>query len=143
MNTESLSNRNWQLMTAAWFVALAATLGARFIGEVLGKTPCVLCWFQRVAMFPLAVILGIGALTSDPRAVRYALPLALAGLAVAVWHSAVFTGIAPQEIQPCSRTGPSCSGEGMKLGPVPLPFLALAAFAMITALLVSIRRPTT
>lgn len=143
MSAEPLSDRAWRIMTAAWLVALVATLGALFIGEVMGKTPCTLCWYQRIAMFPLAVILGIGALTSDPRAVRYALPLALAGLAVAAWHSAVFAGIAPQEIQPCTRTGPSCSGDAMKLGPIPLPFLALAAFAMIAFLLVSVRRPMT
>lgn len=143
MSVAPLSEREWRIMTAAWLVALAATLGALFVGEVMGKTPCVLCWYQRIAMFPLAIILGIGALTSDARAIRYALPLALAGLAVATWHSAVFAGIAPQEIQPCTRTGPSCSGDAMKLGPVPLPFLALAAFAMIAALLVTARRRMT
>ena len=43
----------------AWLIALTATVGALFIGEVMGRTPCVLCWYQRIAMFPLALILGL------------------------------------------------------------------------------------
>ena len=46
-------------LTAAFLVAMAATLGALFIGEVLGQMPCTLCWYQRIAMFPLVPILGL------------------------------------------------------------------------------------
>ncbi len=46
----------WLWLMAAWGVALAATLGALFIGEVMGMTPCLLCWYQRIFMFPLALI---------------------------------------------------------------------------------------
>ena len=46
-------------LTAAFLIALAATLGALFIGEVLGQMPCTLCWYQRIAMFPLVPILGL------------------------------------------------------------------------------------
>ena len=49
----------------AWLVALLATAGALFLGEVMGKTPCALCWYQRIAMFPLALILGVGLLEPD------------------------------------------------------------------------------
>ena len=69
---------------AAWLVSLAATLGALFIGEVLGQTPCVLCWYQRIAMFPLVWILGVACLTSDRRVGYYALPLALIGGVIAL-----------------------------------------------------------
>ena len=44
----------------AWVTALTASLAVLFIGEVLGQTPCLLCWFQRAFMFPLAIILGLG-----------------------------------------------------------------------------------
>lgn len=136
----SLSDRAWRLLAAAWAVALAATLGALFIGEVMGKAPCVLCWHQRIAMFPLALILGIACLGSERGVVRYALPLALIGLALALWHSLVFVGVVPQAIQPCAINGPSCSGEGMKVLGLPIPFLSLAAFAAIAALLEAFRR---
>jgi disulfide bond formation protein DsbB len=130
-------------MFAAWVVALVATLGALFIGEVLGQTPCVLCWWQRVAMFPLVAILGVGLWRDDPGARLYALPLAAGGAAVAAWHMLVYLGVAPTAIQPCLAEGPSCSGEGMRVVGVPIPLMSLAAFAAILALLVLPKTPET
>ena len=70
----------------AWLVALAASLAVLFIGEVLGQTPCSLCWFQRAFMFPLAVLLGFGLWWRDITIARYGVVLAMAGAAVALWH---------------------------------------------------------
>jgi len=120
----------------AWLIALVSTIGALFIGEVMQRTPCVLCWYQRIAMFPLALILGIAAYSNDKAARRYALPLAAIGGLIALWHSLVFAGLAPETIQPCTRAGPSCAGDAqILLGFLPLPFLSLAAFAAIILLL--------
>jgi disulfide bond formation protein DsbB len=124
----------WPLF-AAWLVALAATLSAVFIGEVLGQTPCVLCWWQRIAMFPLVAVLGVGLWRDDPGARLYALPLAAAGAALAGWHMLVYLDVIPTAIQPCLASGPSCSGEGMRVLGVPIPLLSLGAFAAILALL--------
>lgn len=55
----------------AWIIALTASLAVLFIGEVLGQTPCLLCWFQRAFMFPLAIILGLGFWWQDRRVGRY------------------------------------------------------------------------
>ncbi|MGV8637645.1 disulfide bond formation protein B, partial [Pseudomonas aeruginosa] len=52
------SSGSWNLLLLAWLVALVSTLSALFIGEVMGQAPCVLCWFQRAFMFPLAVVLA-------------------------------------------------------------------------------------
>ena len=79
-DVQSLSHDDLHL-TAAFLIALAATLGALFIGEVLGQTPCTLCWYQRIAMFPLVPILGLSLWRGDGMARLYGLPLALAGLA--------------------------------------------------------------
>ncbi|MFC3631776.1 disulfide bond formation protein B [Paracoccus angustae] len=77
---DTASSRSEALLLFAFLIALGATLGALFIGEVLGQMPCVLCWYQRIAMFPLVPILAIG-LWREEGAVRlYALPLVLAGL---------------------------------------------------------------
>ena len=57
----------WLWLSAAWVVALVSTLAALFIGEVMGMTPCQLCWYQRILMFPLAVILGMAAFGNDRR----------------------------------------------------------------------------
>ncbi len=121
----------------AFALALVSTLGALFIGEVLGQTPCVLCWYQRIAMFPLALILGISALTEDPGVRRYALPLALAGGAVALWHSGLYAGFLPEAVAPCTREGPSCTDAAMTILGLPLPYLSLAAFAGVVLCLLS------
>jgi disulfide bond formation protein DsbB len=82
----------WVWLSAAWAVALVSTFAALFIGEVMGMTPCQLCWYQRILMFPLAVILGMAAFGNDTRGAIYALPLALAGAAVAGYHTALVAG---------------------------------------------------
>lgn len=123
-------------LIGAWLIALVSTLGALFLGEVMGRTPCVLCWYQRIAMFPLAVVLGIACYLSDLNVRRYALPLAIAGGAIAFWHSLLFAGFISEAIQPCTQNGPSCSGEDQVLfGYLPLPYLSLAAFCLIFLLL--------
>lgn len=128
----------------AWLAALTATLGALFIGEVMGQAPCNLCWFQRVAMFPLAIVLGVAAFRGDGGVWRYALPLAVIGLLIAAYHSLLYAGVISEALQPCTATGPSCSGDGMTLfGVLPLPFLAVAAFAFIAIALLVVRGKST
>jgi len=123
-------------LTSAWIVAVISTLSALFIGEVMGREPCVLCWYQRIAMFPLALILGIAAYFEDTAVRRYALPVSVCGGLIALWHSLLFVGIIPEKIQPCEVGGPSCTGPDQTIfGILPLPFLSLAAFAAISVLL--------
>ena len=125
------------ILFAAWLVAFGATLGALFIGEVLGQTPCTLCWYQRIAMFPLALVLGIACLNEDTTVRRYAVPLALAGGAVALWHPLLYVGLIEAPLVPCSANGPSCTGSSMTIfGVIPLPVISLASFALIVVLLV-------
>ena len=120
---------------SAWAIALLASLGALFVGEILGQTPCLLCWYQRIAMFPLAVLLGIACLKNDCQVGRYATPLAAIGAALALWHVLVFYGVVPTAIEPCGQ-GPSCRGADMTvLGGAPLPVLSLVAFVLILAFL--------
>jgi disulfide bond formation protein DsbB len=118
----------------AWLVALAASLAVLFIGEVLGQTPCSLCWFQRAFMFPLAVLLGFGLWWRDPAVGRYGVVLALAGAAVALWHLALYAGLIPERIQPCAATGPSCTDANQLILGVPIPALSLLSFLIIAAL---------
>lgn len=133
-------NRNWTLLFVAWAVATAATLGALFIGEVMGQMPCTLCWYQRIAMFPLAVILGVATYRHDTGAWRYAIPIAVTGLALAGYHSLQYSGLLPAPIVPCQASGPSCSGEGMLILGIPIPYLSTMAFTAIAALLLPLSR---
>lgn len=134
-----LTRNTWTILFAAWTLAGISTFGALFVGEVMGQMPCVLCWYQRIAMFPLALILGVAAFRNDAGIWRYALPVALAGLAVAGYHSLMYAGVLTAPIEPC-RAGPSCSGDGMVVLGVPLPFMATASFAAISTLLAILAR---
>ena len=133
-DTKALSREDVTLMSA-FVIALAATLGALFIGEVLGQMPCTLCWYQRTAMFPLVPILGLSIWRADGLARRYALPLVLAGLALALWHSGLYAGVISEAIAPCTKDGPSCTDQAQVILGVPIPYLSLAAFAAILACL--------
>lgn len=132
----------WTLLLLAWLLATTATLGALFIGEVMGMTPCLLCWYQRIFMFPLAIILGMAAFAEDRRGAVYALPLALGGAAMAGYHSALIAGWVPKWWVPCG-TGPSCSEQSLEiLGGIQIPWLSLAAFIAIVILLFVYLRKT-
>ncbi len=130
----------WLLLYAAWGIALVATLGALFIGEVMGQAPCVLCWYQRAFMFPLAVILAIACFRSDGSVWHYALPMAVLGGLVASFHTLQYLELIPQALEPCGA-GPSCTGANMTiLGTIPIPILSLGAFGAIGALLILLRK---
>lgn len=129
------SSAGWVWLSAAWVVSLVSTFAALFIGGVMGMTPCQLCWYQRILMFPLAVILGMAAFGNDRHGAVYALPLALVGTALAGYHTALIAGWVPQWWIPCGA-GPSCSDQRLViLGDIQIPWLSLLAFAAIVALL--------
>ena len=137
----SVSGR-WRWSFLAWLTTLVATAGALFLGEVMGKTPCVLCWYQRIAMFPLPLILGIGLLESDRRSIRYAMPLAVAGWCVATYHCLIFMGWVNEALVPCG-TGASCAASDLQVaGVVPIPLLSLVAFIATIVLLWMAKRET-
>lgn len=128
------------LMFAAWLIATVATAGSLFMSEVMERTPCVLCWYQRIAMFPLVIILAAGMLPPDRNSVRYALPLAVAGGLVALYHCMIYLGVIPESLQPCTQ-GISCKDADIHLvGFVTIPLLSLLAFILLTALLLAARK---
>lgn len=125
----------WTLIFIAWLIATASTLGALFLGEVMGYTPCLLCWYQRIAMFPLVLVLAAGLFPFDARVVRYALPLALAGLGLALFHLALIAGWIPESIKPCQQGVPCSDVVVVWFGFVTIPLLSAMAFATIVGLL--------
>lgn len=116
---------------AAWVITLLATVGSLFFSEVMLLPPCVLCWYQRIAMYPLVVIIGAGILMQDRRVKFYALPVCLGGLAVAVYHNLLYYGILPESIAPCTQ-GISCTSVQIEwLGFITIPFLSLVSFVLV------------
>jgi len=135
MNAESSQRSAGAPLFLAWLVALTATAGALFLGEVMGKTPCLLCWYQRIAMFPLVLVLGVGLFDGDARSARYALPLAWAGWGLALYHCLLFWGVLSEALGPCQQ-GVSCADADLQVaGFVPIPLMSLVAFTAILVLL--------
>ncbi len=132
--------RAWQMLFLSWAIALASTLAVLFIGEIMGQEPCVLCWYQRAFMFPLAVILAVACYLSDFGIWRYALPLALFGWAFAAYHTLLVGGVIPTALVPCGE-GVSCTSDDMMIfSVVPIPLLSVGAFSAIIILLWLIRK---
>jgi len=142
MDKQQEINNDWLLIFSAWLIAAVSTLGSLFFSEVMELIPCVLCWYQRIFLFPLAIILLIGLFPLDKKVVNYSLPLAIIGLLFTVYHCLLFFGVIPENLQPCSQ-GVSCTDDNMELfGFLPIPLLALIAFLMIIILLLKTRSRT-
>ena len=126
----------------SWAVALVATLGSLYFSEVLGYLPCKLCWYQRILMYPQVILLGIAAVRNDYRISVYVLPMTLLGASISTYHyllektdwfkSTSFTcGIIPCDIEYINW-----------FGFVTIPFLALTAFVIISAIHIALWRWT-
>ncbi len=138
--TSDKLDKGWLLLLTAWVFATGATLGSLFFSEVMELPPCSLCWYQRVFMMPLALVLFMGLFPFDAKVVRYALPLSAAGTLVALYHILLQVGVIPESVAPCSQ-GVSCTDvELLVFGVFSIPVLSFLAFGAVTTLLVTILR---
>ncbi len=128
-------SRGWDILFLCWLVATVSAMGSLFFSYVMGFAPCVLCWYQRIFLFPLVIILAVGLFPFDRGVVKYALPLAIVGWLTAAYHNLLYAGIIPESIQPCSK-GVSCTEEYIDLfGFMSIPMLSLLSFTVIITLL--------
>jgi disulfide bond formation protein DsbB len=124
----------------AWLVALIATGGSLYFSEMAGFIPCELCWYQRILMYPLAVILGVASYRDDRSVVLYSLPLSLSGVALSAFHYLLQKVPGMAGLSPC-KEGIPCSGQYINwLGFITIPFLAFVAFVLISLLLAAARK---
>lgn len=137
MQTSSPStfDRNALLLAFAWLVALVATLGSLYYSEVRNFIPCTLCWYQRIAMYPLVFLLGIATWRNDAGIRPYALTLSLLGLFWSSYHLLELwvPGVAPNV---CKGPIP-CNVEYVPSFPIPLQ--AGIAFLLISVALFWVR----
>lgn len=131
---------DWALLFGAWIIAFASTLGSLFFSDIMDFAPCVLCWYQRVCMFPLVIILARGLFPLDRGVVKYALPLAGVGWLLAAYHNLLHAGWIPADMQPCAK-GVSCTEEYLELfGLLSIPALALISFTTQMSILIFLKR---
>ncbi len=119
----------------AFLIATGSMLGSLWFSEVADFVPCRLCWFQRIAMYPLVAVLFVGAIRRDLAVRWYAGPIALVGAGIAGYHTLIEwrpsldTGV-------CELTGPSCTFVWFReFGFISLATMALTAFLTILILL--------
>lgn len=121
----------------AFLQAWAAVLGSLYFSEIAGLRPCLLCWYQRIPMYSSAIILAVAILRKDPKVYYYVLPLTIIGAAIAFYQYllqmtplATLTPTACNAYESCSKI------DFITLGFVTIPFLSLAAFALISIMMV-------
>ena len=127
-------------VTAAAIVATLATVGSLYFSEVAHFVPCALCWFQRIAMYPLVLLLWIAAFRRDTGIRIYAIPLAAIGAVISVYHLTLEWGLVEVSLV-CEVSNPCSAVLFRQFGFISLPFLALTAFLLVIAfLLIPYRR---
>lgn len=132
----------------AWVVALVATIGSLYFSEQLNYTPCKLCWYQRIAMYPQVLLLGVAAFNNDTSVRRYVLPISGIGFAIALLQNAEIWGWIPvmkacsidAGQEPCTTIWPLWTqifGEAFTpLNAIfTVPVLSMIAFGLILMLL--------
>jgi len=123
------------LLYVAWAIALLAALGSLYFQYGLHLAPCILCWYQRIAMYPLVILLAVGILRKDTKVYLYVFPLSVSGFFIALYHYLLYIKIIPDTYAPCS-TGVSCTTKLIEwFGFINIPFLSFIAFAGINLLL--------
>lgn len=116
--------------------AIVATLGSLSFSEIFHFTPCVLCWYQRICMYPLVIILAIGIWRKNKDLPLYVLPLTIIGGGIAIYHNLLYYNILPEAAAPC-RLGVSCTTHFFAwFGFITIPLLSLSAFTIITTLMI-------
>lgn len=116
----------------SFVVALIAALGSLYFSEVAGYTPCKLCWFQRIFMYPQIIILGIALWRKEKEAIGYSFALSILGAVIAGYHYLLQIGVAPAAT--CGITGYSISCSQrfiMQFGYITIPMMAFTAFLLI------------
>jgi disulfide bond formation protein DsbB len=124
----------------AWVQSVIAMVGSLFFSLVMDLPPCDLCWYQRIAMYPLVLILGLGILKKDKNNLMYAFPLATIGWLIAAYHNLLYYQILPEAMAPC-KAGISCTTRYIEwFGFLTIPLLSLITFSAILVCLHVARR---
>lgn len=147
--TEWIRNQlNENALTFGFLISLFATFGALTYSTVYDFAACEFCWFQRIAIYPMILLLGIAALKKDKFIKPYVIALATAGIFVSLYHWSIHmisvygSQAAADGLVPCSASDilPSCSQtEVLEYGFITIPFMALTTLALVIVLMLFIK----
>lgn len=119
------------LLFIAWATSVIAMFGSLYFSEIRQYEPCELCWYQRILMYPLVIILGIGSVRKDFRISLYSMVLSAIGACLSLYHYSIQKISFLADVAPaCGRV--PCTGAYINwFGFITIPFLALIAFIII------------
>ncbi len=137
--TEAKQN-SWYLLFFAWLIAISGTLISLFFSEILKLPVCSLCWYQRIALYPLAIMLPLALFPLDIKVIRYVTPLVILGWFIALFHVLVVAGVIPESAQPCVQGIPCSEIHFSLFGFVNIPVMSLVAFSLLWILLFFIKQ---
>lgn len=119
------------MLYISWVIAIIATTGSLYFSEIRNFTPCVLCWYQRIFMYPLVIIIPIGILAKDQKIYLYVLTLSILGGLTAFYQVLLQSAILPENITPC-LSGISCLTKYVSyFGFITIPFMSMISFIAI------------
>lgn len=134
----ALIGRN--ILYLAWMQACIATFGSLYFSEVMKLPPCTLCWYQRILMYPLVLVIAAGILRRDPGIHQYVLPVSVLGLLISIYHNLLYFHVIPEEIQPCTVGIPCTTIQIEWLGFITIPLMSMTAFTVVTICMAIHRR---
>jgi disulfide bond formation protein DsbB len=135
-----MTDRQLLYARLAFLLALTAMLGSLYFSEIAGYPPCKLCWFQRLAVFPSAILLAVGLLRKDGLLHTYILPLTIPALIISLYHNLLYYQVFPESAATC-EAGISCTTKFIEwFGFVTIPLLAFLALLGLTILMYVFRK---
>jgi disulfide bond formation protein DsbB len=127
-------------LAIAFAVALVCTLGSLYLSEVAHYLPCKLCWYQRIAMYPLVPILLVALLRKDDRVAAYVVPLTVIGGLISAYHVLLERFPQLEGAASCDPDNPCSAILLERFGYLTIPTMALSGFALITVLVLVARQ---
>ncbi len=122
----------------AWLISLIATFFSLYLSVIKRIPPCELCWYLRICLFPLVIILGQAAYCHFRAIVPFVIALPLIGMLLSIY----------QLIFALTHNNALCIGssECVRLSsslfnsPIAIPILGILAFALINLFLLLAKR---
>lgn len=126
----NVSKKLEYVLFIAWATSFVATSGSLFLSEIMKYEPCTLCWYQRIFMYPLVILLGIGIVKKDYKISIYSLIISSIGICISIYHYLIQKVPSLSENSTCGRV--PCTGDFLDwFGFITIPLLCLIAFLII------------
>lgn len=122
----------------SFLVAFLSTAGSLFYSDIANFAPCLLCWWQRIFLYPQAILLFTALIKKDTSMRLHAIILSTIGGLISVYHTLLQLGIGVNDLVPCDASGVSCQHVYfIQYGYVTIPTMALTAFVLILLFMLS------